>query len=429
MSEPKRSRLRGRAMLIGIVGCWALAFAYLLVLAKILPGRENKNDFSIYYMSGYMLRHGQNPYTTDFRPLANRLGLEEGGIERATDPPTFLLLVEPLSMLTSYTAYWTWTTINAIALFASIWLLLDRRYGLSGESRILFAGLGVMNPIVINHFYWGQNKVQVLLMLVLTMRWLEDRRDREAGLMLALSGLMRVFPLLLVVYLVELRRWRALRYTVLGLAVGALLTAAMIGFRTTISFVEGFKVLTASKWLSFDTNIALSSFVFRGFANQLGTNHKVTIDIARDVTSSIACVAVIVLSFVATVRAARNGDRDSRAFGLWVLTGVVVSPTAWFHYLTLAYIPFFRMAAAAGQGRANLPAILLAEISFALVWFLCIDGCVMEMGAWLRTFVLSRNNSALAALVSESGVLCLMLAYASAWLFAAVEQPPQMVPH
>src|SRR5215467_1550845 len=91
-----------------------ILFAVLNVwsVCRRLPGRVNRQDFSIYYASAATWRQGRNPYTTDFRLD----GLETGDIRTATHTPTFLICIEPLARLSESRAFYLWIGINVVFL-------------------------------------------------------------------------------------------------------------------------------------------------------------------------------------------------------------------------------------------------------------------------------------------------------------------------
>src|SRR5271167_2430393 len=80
------------------------------------PSRANHFDFSIYYASGLALREHIDPYKTDLDRVGRGLKLEIDPIHYATDPPTFLLSFEPLTLLPLRQAFWLWTAVNLAAL-------------------------------------------------------------------------------------------------------------------------------------------------------------------------------------------------------------------------------------------------------------------------------------------------------------------------
>jgi alpha-1,2-mannosyltransferase len=363
----------------------ALAAVRVMLMLAELPSRYGQVDFSVYYLSGYLLRNGENPYTSDLTRLGARLGMDTHEIPRATDPPTFLAIVEPLTLMPLKPAYWTWQLLNVLALAASLWMLLGRQSGLRAEAGIAMAALAVMHPAVVNHFFFAQNKVQILLLLVLTMRSLEMRRDGAAGLALALACLMRIFPLLIVGYLLIERRWRALIFTLAGLIGGLLVTCVVVGFPIVLSFVNAIDVLTATRWLHYDTNIALAAFVSRLYWSRFGENPAAQIEMLRHATIAAVSFAILGCTCFATLRHAPEKDRDSRLYSLWVATAIVLSPTAWIHYMVLLLIPFARIFTSASRNRV---AIALGFASYALLMTVCPDGCITRFIPYTTTLSL-----------------------------------------
>lgn len=366
----------------------AIAAIRIAAMITELPPRYTQADYSIYYLSGYLLRHGGNPYTSDLNALAARFGMDTNAMPHATDPPTFLAMFEPLSALSPEQSYWAWQGLNAIALAASLWMLLGRGSGLRPEAGIALAALAMMYPAVVNHFYFGQNKVQILLLLVLTMRWLEAGRDGAAGLALALAGLMRIFPLLLVGYLVFERRWRALVFTAIGLIGGLLATGFVVGFPVGLSFVHAIDVLTATRLLHYDTNIALASFVSRLYWSRFGEAPGAAIETMRHATIAAAWLGMLGGTCLVTFRNAAAEDRASRLFALWVATAIALSPTAWIHYMVLLFIPFARIFSSADRSHPNRAAIVLAVASYTLLLTVCPQGCITRYIPYTTTISL-----------------------------------------
>jgi Glycosyltransferase family 87 len=202
-----------------IVTLWVVATMSLGALALHLPERGNREDFSSYYASAWTLRAGGNPYIRDLDPAANRLGLHLGLLKRAAYTPTFILCFELLTLLRPQAAYWTWQTLNAIALCVAMLLLLDGTPGIGRREALLLAPLMLIYPPLGDHFAYGQCQFMLLLMLVLMLRSMERGWDATAGLFLALAGLLKAFPLFIGGYLLLRRRWAALfmaRYRVGG---------------------------------------------------------------------------------------------------------------------------------------------------------------------------------------------------------------------
>lgn len=361
---------RGLGAAIAHPGVAVLIFLIAILKAGSLGLSMSRNfdpqDFSVYYASGLLLREGFNPYRNDLIAAAHRVGLETGHISQATDPPTFLLAVEPLSLLPAHKAYWTWEAINAAAFAAALLILLWPRWtGLSGSAALALAGFAILFPPVGNNFAIAQSKALVLLPLAAMIRCLERKRYALSGLMLAVAGLLRIFPFLLCVYFLIQRRWRMLGYTIAWTLVGGVITLALVGVDTSFGFLSAVNFLTMQQWLANTANIAISGFVSRVFWTLFGSAPGFWMDLARQ--GSVVGADLVLIYFVvrATVGGSRE-DRDWRLLSLWIVASVMLSPTAWFHYMILFLIPFTLMASSAARGRIYTRAVWMAIASYLM---------------------------------------------------------------
>src|SRR5262249_13951029 len=208
---------------------------------------------------------GLDPYTMNLSALGDRLGLETGPLIHAADTPTFLLCFEPLTLLSPATAFWIWTSLNLVALAIAIGLLLVRRPCLDASTACLLGALTLgFYPIGWN-FYWAQTQILTLALMVSAMRAMENERDAIAGLMIAVAGLLRAFPFLLLGYLVLRRNWKALEYAIGATIAGGLLTVAFLGFAVCLSFLDGALWVSNQDRMTFPFVISLAPFVSRMF--------------------------------------------------------------------------------------------------------------------------------------------------------------------
>ena len=155
-----------------------------------------------------------------------------------------------------------------------------------------------------------------------------------------------------------------------------------------LSFVNGIDVLTGTRWLQHDTNIALASFVSRLYWSRFGVAPGTGIETLRHATIAAAWLGMIGLTCLATLRNAPAEDRDSRLFALWVATAIALSPTAWIHYMVLLFIPFARIFSSASRGRRNRGAITLAAASYTLLMVVCPGGCITRFIPYTTTLSL-----------------------------------------
>lgn len=397
-----------------LVPLWTAVVIGVLIIIAALPARANKWDYSIYYSSALAMRNGMNPYTTDLTPLARSLGFDLGKINHATDPPTFVMCFVPLTLLAPRPGFYVWTAINALSFLLALLLLLRWTPGLGRDTRLAIAAIALLFPPVADHLIWGQNKMLVLLMFVLILRWMERGRDAAAGLMLAFATLLRAFPFLLVGYLLLMKRWRASAYTMAGLAAGGLITLALAGVGNTLSFVLAPNYLTEQWREALPSNIALGPTVARMFWYFFGTQLGLTLGRIERLASLAAELALLGFTVKVTLARPWNDDPDGRLFALWIMAAILVSPTSWFYYLVLLAIPMVRLSAAVAGGRTSARALWVGVASYAAAWiyFTVVDMNSPQLALHPNTLVWRIGASPVG-----------LLAYLSLYWFAADPAP------
>jgi multidrug transporter EmrE-like cation transporter len=335
--------------------------------------RCDKNDFACYYIGACAMRDGVNPYTQNLRSTAFAHDLTVHRQARAGYPPTFILCMESFTLLTFETAYWVWTGLNFAALLLSLYLLLRKDLELDAKAALSLAALALFYQPIAVSFGWGQPHMILLLMMVVAWRCFQQGRDAVGGLTLAFAGLLKMYPLFLVGYLLVKRRWRAIFSTALGLLIGGAATMALVGISRTFAFVGRLPDRVNGGWLASvhqlesPSLVNLDTFISRLFWELTGTGWNGPIDWLRRLLVMLAQVALLALTVRATLTTRSGRGHEQRAFALWMAVVALLSPTAWVHYMILLLVPFAVLAAAVVRGQASSSAIWLGAASFFLV--------------------------------------------------------------
>jgi hypothetical protein len=395
--------------------------------------RVHEWDFSHYYVAAFAMRTGLNPYAMDLQPLGRQLGLD--GIARATDTPFFLLCFEPITWLGPTGAYWVWFAINAVSLALAMFLILravpkPNSQGhltprLNRRELISLCAIVLIYPPLSNHIFFAQAQIPVLLLIVVAMRCLEGARDRTAGLVLAVATLLKVFPIVMAGYLIVCRKWRALGWMGVGLVAGVATTAFAFGLGRIESFVGATYFTRSPGFLARPANVALGSFVSRMFWYANGdVTMSQWLDWTRTITMLAVQISLLGLTIFATLPRAdmsqaksRTVEWESRKYALWVVTAIMLSPTAWIHYMVLLILPIMLVASAGWGGSASPRTLWLMAASYALISLsMAIAGSAQDSLA---------QRPYLKTALEECATLSLVLAYASAWYFA-VDSPVEV---
>lgn len=392
---------------------WSALLSFAIELVPRLRSRAIRNDFAVYYVSTLELRRGIDPYGTDFAHLARQMGLEIKDVTRSTEPPTFLLLFEPLTHFPPLTAFWIWQTINLVALAGALILMLGPASGLSIPLAWSLAAFAFIYPPVFSHFWFGQSKLPILLMLVVMTKLMRRKLDGAAGLILAFAGLIRIYPLAIAGYLVLERRLRALIWMGIGVAVGVLATIAVVGPANCLTFVRGLSYLTTEQWSSKSGDNAPLAFAIRLLHESGLANSEVS---GWSEHALLATIDIVLLSLTVRATLFHPVDRhcDPRLFSLWVVTAIMLPPVSWDYDMTLVLLPFVSIAVAASRGAASHRSIAMAITSYALI------------GVWRFSGIRDGQEvTGLAAnLLKETAALAAMAAYFAAyWLVTDSAEP------
>lgn len=419
-----------------------IAMIYSVCLFRELPSSvEEYRDFNTYYVPSLALSRGINPYTTDFAGLYDKVGCPFGyldlGHNHLGDTPAWFLAFIPLTKLRPYRAYWTWFSLNLIALIASVWLMIYESE-LRGAAAWIVAALVLMYPPIATNFWFAQSEVLLLLLFVLMLAALKRGRDLTAGLFLAAASLLRAYPLGMLGYLVVLRRWTALMGSLVYLVVGGLLTIALAGPQIPLAFVGATGLLEGAGTLSYSTPLGQPIELVR-HPNNLNLAWAVRFPFDHtgrhpnffvNILALVVEVALLVATFAATWRSEPGDDAYWSSFSLWIISVTLLSPIAWTQFM-VCFLPLFVGIGAFLQRHANArPALYLAVTSFIAISLFPSKGYPFPVVLHLVERLFASHRSILRALpeaVSISLALAWLAAFQFAFETAAIPAPQPQV--
>jgi alpha-1,2-mannosyltransferase len=129
-------------------------------------------------------------------------------------PPPFLLLPRALAILTPEFLRFrmVWFALNGTVLVIGL-LVVARMLGpVTGTRALLFSPLVLASDITIATLQVGNLQAIVSSLSMIAMVLLAQRRYAAGGALLAYATVSKLFPGLLLVYLVVQRKWRALAF-------------------------------------------------------------------------------------------------------------------------------------------------------------------------------------------------------------------------
>lgn len=303
------------------------------------PGRARMIDFNSFYMAAQAAREGVDLY----EPTAlNGLAAEQGlrmYVFPYLYPPFLAYVTIPWGELPIERARLVWMVANLAALFgivALIALAVGRRLrespgpGLGpGDLALLFAAVLVFVLPFDDNVDMGQSNLLVLFFVCLSLFLFSRERPWASGAALGVAVLLKVSPVVLVLYFLVRREVRVVLGSMLGTAV---LAAATLPMGAAGAWARFFAVLpemshaTARKGMfppGFFPNFSFAGLLSRIFPEDLPT--------AKTWTFVLLALLAAALAF-GTWRAAGPRAKDLYLLPFLVLM-VVSSPFTYLHHV------------------------------------------------------------------------------------------------
>lgn len=203
---------------------------------------------SAYFVAGQAASHGSNVYddslytAPDDDPTKPRKALLIGPfkIDVFEYPPPFLLMPRALQLVTQdfLRTRMLWFALNG-GFVLLVFLVVARFLGRPADQRaLLLSPLVWMSLPMISVLQKGNVQAMVIAASMLAMVLFERRRWAAGGVLLAFATVSKLYPGMLVVYLIARRQWRAVAWTT-ALSVAFVLIAFLdLGWAQYAAFLD-----------------------------------------------------------------------------------------------------------------------------------------------------------------------------------------------
>ena len=238
-----------------------LCLTAYFVAADVVRSHPNVYDQSLYELPG-------GDPTLPRRPM--RLGIFS--VDQYEYPPPFLLMPRALSWvapdLQSLRALWFGLT--GLGLLGAL-VMAARALGPPAATRVLLLAPFVLGaPATLSTLQKGNVQLLVIALALLAMALFSHRRRAAAGAILAFISVAKLYPGLLVVYLLARREWRAALWTSGFAALFVALTLADVGWAPFAAFREHLPGLLSGEAFpafrnpaAYSMNLSIPGLVFK----------------------------------------------------------------------------------------------------------------------------------------------------------------------
>jgi len=384
---PDQGRVSGRRgwLLLAIAGG-----VYALVILVVVVNRaESSSDFRDFWENAVHFR--------ETGVISAELGVHNY-------LPFFTIFMLPWGFMPLQVAIAAFTLLS-LALFAVSVVLVNDLLDDGPVQRprgALLVTLGLILAYV--HSCAVLGNVGLLLVFLIVAGWflVERGREWEAGAAIGLAALIKLLPIVLLLFFLFKRRWRVLGGAVTTTVVlGIGLPLATLGYQETVAQHKAFyeravsghsaiKTITADRPTKANFSNNAVPMVLRRLLSPIDGGktssrplHVNFADLPRGVILAIyvALMAGFVgLTCLATIRSpccwppeSVNAGRVLRAqFGLWCCVMLLAAPLVWTHYLPLAFWPLALVADDVFRTQRGGGSLRKTSATVLILWLVCV---------------------------------------------------------
>jgi uncharacterized membrane protein (DUF2068 family) len=322
-------------MLRDAVSCCVFVAAAVAGLAKWLEFTWTRStaasDFAQDYLAAYGLWNNIEIYGPPLQQIGGHLMQWEN-----YHPPFNAILFLPFLFFSYTTAFIVWNFVSLIIYIALVLVLL-RSYGLLTFRSVRLSALLLLWDPFLGNIFLGQSSLPISALAISGFLLLRANRDRTAGLCFGLATLMKLYPGLIILYLLSQRKLRCVTVFVAVLGFGFLCSALLLGD----AIVHYFRVVVpdqAELFATYPLNVSLGAAVRTIFEPTYFSTPLIWAPFAGDLIV-LAVSGFIVGTMFLFAYVYRTQKFSADLFALFCIATLLVSPITWVHYCTLLLFP------------------------------------------------------------------------------------------
>ena len=301
-------------------------------------------DFEVYFQAAKAVLNGVSPY----------------GNEAFTFnyPPTSLFLFIPFSLIPLFSGQIAWTIFSALCLGLAVYLLFKSLKWKPKLKEFLFLiPLITLSFPVKWTFGMGQIGSLILLLLVITFVFYQEKKDLFAGISLGSAIVLKLSPLLLLGLFLLKREWKLMIKTLIFVMLVNFLAVLVFGTQLTKDYflkLGPSLVSPQGKWTYY--NQALSSFVVR----LIGEGHLAFL------LTTFFSFLILGIIFALSIRSKKVNHLN---YSLVIISFLLVNSFSWQHHFVLMVFPFLTVFNFLKKRKTNNLSWLVLLTSYFLVAF------------------------------------------------------------
>jgi len=294
-------------------------------------------DFIQDYVAAIALSRGDSIYGVGITELAKQ-EIGYSGYENF-HPPFHTLLVYPLLAFSHENAFLIFAGLTVLLIYLMVFALF-REYQVPWRYTCLtFLVLPFWHPL---YYCLTNGQSSVLIAAGVIFGWILLRRGRDvlAGCCFGLSISIKLFPGLLLVYLLFRRQWRCLLASLVVTGVLALVSFVCVGFDDSMTYVTTIIAKDVSDWQGFPLNLSPSALIDR----LLNRSSQLTQPVMTLPTLAIALQLLVNGALSAAFlyllyRKNKQQELNGILFSFTCVSMLLLSPITWVHIFPVLFLP------------------------------------------------------------------------------------------
>lgn len=261
-------------------------------------------------------------------------------------PPFDSIIFIPLALIPYNIAIYAWTAFSVLSFIISVMLVIKELHiKLSPGWRTVLIGFSLLWYPVLFHIAVGQLSMLIGLLLIISWWFLRRNHDLAAGFTLGLAALIKVFPGLILLYLIVRKRWKAAYCLAAAYFIGSVITVLIVGIGDFIKYFTTIAIADARAYAVFPINFSISGLFNRLFNSGPWVQPITDAPEVGTWVTVLASMVVLVLFISQTRKTDTKEASDDQAFALAILAMLLISPVTWGHSLVLLIFPLGLIAA------------------------------------------------------------------------------------
>jgi hypothetical protein len=233
------------------------------------PQRSNHSCVSSYWIACEHIRSAPDVYAEEIysvpqvNPRAPRQARPIGPllIDQFEYPPAFLVLPRLIAAMTG--DFWgfrrVWFALNLAAVVAGVILIAARFDRALGTRALWLTPFVVLPPAIVSTFVMGNVQLAIIAISMVAMVLFERQRHAAGGVLLAYAVVSKLYPGLLVLYLILRRDWRSVAWIAVFSIAFVIISIADFGIGPYFSFATHMpKLLSGEAFPAFRNPVAIA---------------------------------------------------------------------------------------------------------------------------------------------------------------------------